>query len=208
MIRRRHAPGWRHGAGARASRPRGGNHQSPGRRQGRLVDGRPGARLRPFLTRHLPAAGITISNVYGGAGLAALQALGAGGADRRHTGLGRHPDPAGPHGGPCGRRPAAADHAAGGGAEGADRHRVTGRHPAWLRAGHRDPRGRRRRGRAARHAAARQPAASGRVAAPGAGWDEAQHRRLPLGRRGQAGCRQRQRRRGRAWPVQRDRRSA
>ncbi len=29
----------------------------------------------PFLARHLPAAGITVSNVYGGAGLAALQAL-------------------------------------------------------------------------------------------------------------------------------------
>ena len=142
----------------------------------------------PFLARHLPDADIAVSNVPGGAGLAALQALGPGGADRRYPWLGRHADPAGTHGRSCGRRPAAADHAVGRGGEGADRHRLAGRHPLELGPGHRRPRGRRCRGGAARHAAAWQPAASGGVAAAGAGRHQAQHRRLPVGCRGAAGC--------------------
>ncbi len=149
-----------------------------------------------------------VSNIHGDAGLAAMQALAEAQPDRRHAGLGRHPDAAGAHGGPRGRRPAAATHVVGGGGKGADCHRFTGRDPARFGAGHRRPRGRRRRGRAARHAAARQPAAPRRAAATGAGGHPAQHHRLSLGRRGAAGRRGRQCRGGRTRPVECGRRPA
>ena len=96
----------------------------------------------PFLARHLPAAGIAVSNVYGGAGLAAFQAL----AEAEPTGstLGWVATPSLPA--------RMVDRGAddllrritllGCGGEGADRHRVTGRHPAQLGPGYRDPSGR------------------------------------------------------------------
>ncbi len=59
-----------------------------------------------FLGRHLPSMGITVSNFHGEGGLGGDAGAGPGGTDRSHARLGRHPDTAGAHGGPRGRRPA------------------------------------------------------------------------------------------------------